>query len=220
MKDSLITVMGSKDAATEAYKELRTLIQYRGKMHKVILITGPHHKSGKTTLCGNLAVTLAQKNKKVLMIDCDLRKPALGTLFEYPGREGLTNLVRRYHLDNQLDWSKWISKMPGFSGLYLLSAGQRDEMPLEILDSDEFKRLLSMWRDGYDYILLDSPSINEYSDALVLAGEADGVIMTVEQGKTTDQMLLKALEALDSVSAELLGAVLVKVKPGKKTRLA
>ena len=186
----------------EAYRTVRTTLYFGiGSNPRTILVTSPESGDGKTTLVSNLAITMAQSGQKVLLLDCDLRKPSQAELFG---------------VDKKLGFSKLLS--PGFdalsaiiatnvAGLDLLAGGSVPANPAEILSSPAFTTLLTELAGKYDRIVIDSPPVMTVTDARILGSLCDNTVMVLRAEKSTRRGARDAMEALRSVGAQVIGVV-------------
>ncbi|PKM50890.1 MAG: capsular biosynthesis protein [Firmicutes bacterium HGW-Firmicutes-7] len=223
MKKSLITAINVEDIASEAYRELRTIFQYRNEeMNKqVVLITSCHDRAGKSTVCANLGITLAQKKKKILIIDANLRKPRLDSLFETKKENGLSKVIKNFQqlgIVNEEKLMDAILKVKEVEGLFILPSGPIQVNSTELIDSQEMKKIVELLRQKFDHILIDSPSIKNESDTIVLSHFVDGVILVAEYLKTTDLDIISAIEHIKKVDAQVMGVVVTKAKIKRRLR--
>ena len=192
-----------KSIAAEAYRTLRTNIQYSSFDEEIrtIVVTSSEPGEGKSTTAGNLALTFAQDEKKVLLIDCDLRKPSIHKKFKISNNLGLSNVI--------LDKSK-LSKALVKRSEYLdiLPSGKVPPNPSELLGSKALEELLDELDDVYDVIILDTPPLHAVTDAQILSTKVDGVLLVVRAEKTKKDSVIAAKESLKKVNANILGAVL------------
>ncbi len=194
--------------SNEAYKTLRTNIQFNkaNTELKTLVITSSTQNEGKSTTIFNLANTFAETGRRVLIIDCDLRKPTLHKLYNIHNDKGLTNL-----LVSKIDVSEVIVKS-GFPGVDFITSGTIPPNPSEILNSKSMEFYLNSFREEYDYIILDTPPICIVTDAQILAGKCDGTLIVVASGEVEKRKLLQAKSLLDRVCANILGCILTKAK--------
>lgn len=204
-KAPLITDLGSHAPRVEAFRMLRTNLQFVDPDHKrskVFVVTSAMPEEGKSTTAINLALTLAQADQKVLLIEADLRRPKLGEYMHLEPTVGLTTvLIGNVGVDEAVQ--PW-----GADGLDILTSGATPPNPAELLQSHVMKGTLAQLRDEYDVIVIDAPPLLPVTDAALLAAQADGAIVVVRQGKTTKDQLGEATERLRSVDAKILGVVL------------
>lgn len=202
----LVASKNSSAEASESYRTLRTNIRFSsmGKSSKILLVTSAGSKEGKTTTATNLAVSYSQENKKVLLIDCDLRSPSLQRVFPRSNKHGLTDV-----LSGQSGLEAAVSTT-AITNLSVLTSGTLPSNPSEILGSEPMQELLKEVASYYDVIVIDSPAALDVSDAQILGTLSDGVVLVAHQGKATKQQLKKVKRAMDHVNANILGVVLNK----------
>ncbi|HZI93567.1 MAG TPA: polysaccharide biosynthesis tyrosine autokinase, partial [Patescibacteria group bacterium] len=205
----LATVRDARSQVSEAFRELRTalLVSSPGRAPKRLLVTSSQPREGKTSTALNLAITLSQLNKKVLLVDADLRRPRLHKALGLGNASGLSNL-----LSGSEDLESLVVPA-GPPNLFLLPSGPTPPNPAELLDSAEFTELTDRLasQDGFDHVIFDSPPILSVSDAAIMAGRIDGVILVVEAGSTPRDQVAHAAEKLRVVKARVLGALLNRV---------
>lgn len=190
---------------SEAFRALRTKIQFSnvdGKEIKSILITSSAPSEGKTLIVSNLAASIAQTNKKVLLIDCDLRKPRIHSFFSKTRIPGLVD-----YLFNKVELKDIIHSTP-VNDLYIISSGTIPPNPSETLGSQKMKDFLDMVHEEYDFILIDSPPIIAVTDAEILARMVDGVILVVSANTTENELMVKSVEIINQENVNFLGTVL------------
>ncbi|GBG11945.1 capsular biosynthesis protein [Paenibacillus sp. MY03] len=206
-KWNLITHLNPKSPISESYRTLRTNIDHSTINQKlqIIMVTSSKPGEGKSTTCANMAVAFAQANKRVLLIDADLRKPTQHYLFGTSNRNGLTTA-----LFNQKPL-KDIVQHTAVDNLFIVHAGPTPPNPSELLSSPQMAELLDEARKSYDVIVLDTPPIVTVTDAQVVAVMSDGVVLIVQSGQVSKEHVLKAKSLLDHVKAKLLGVVLNNV---------
>lgn len=189
--------------AAESYRTLRTNIQYSSfdKSLKTIVITSSEPNEGKTTTAGNLALSLAKDEKRVVLIDCDLRKPSIHRRFKISNGEGLSEvIIGEKSLEN-------ITREV-FRGLDVITSGNIPPNPSEMLGSKRMECILNKLRESYDYVILDTPPVLVVTDAQVLSAKVDGTILVVKAQKTKDDSIIKAKKLLDKVHAKFIGSIL------------
>ncbi|MCK4271979.1 CpsD/CapB family tyrosine-protein kinase, partial [bacterium] len=154
----------------------------------------------------NLAITMAQMGTKTLLVDADLRRPVLHSIFEQEKNLGLTNvLLGNTHVDDAIHEL-------GVKNLNLLCCGTLPPNPSELLGSEAMRKLMEQLKEKYDIILFDSPPVVAVTDAAVLSAQIDGVILVISSGETTRNAEIRAKTLLNNVRAQILGAVLNNVK--------
>ncbi len=187
----------------ESYRLIRSGLLLSSAEHppKVILVTSMGAREGKTTTTVNVARVLCQGKKKVLIVDCDLRRPRVHTLFSIENEKGLSS-----YLTGNINESI-INKIPG-EEIYVITSGPIPPNPAELVGSNKLKTLLGKMSENFDFILIDSPPIESVTDSLALTQVADGTLIVVRAGKTTYDMLQSGLKKLTDVRCHLLGSVL------------
>ena len=208
-KDAKVELFGEKIsfAASEAYKLLRTKVQYSFADEnncRVICTTSALAGEGKSLSSVNLACSLAQLDKKVVLIDCDLRRPSLALKMGVQKSPGLSEYLTRHVHSTEV--------IQGFSTgssikFDVVSAGKIPPNPMELLSSARMEKLVEKFKGVYDYIILDLPPVEEVSDALVAAKLADGVLMVVRQDYCNRTAIENALKQLEFVNAKILGVI-------------
>jgi polysaccharide biosynthesis transport protein len=203
----LVTFVSPKSSIAESYRSIRTslLLASADPRPKCIAVTSSLPQEGKTATVTNLAVTLAQAGKKVVIVDADLRKPRQHRIFKIRNMNGLTNFLTR-----QME-AKDLIKPTEVPNLFLINAGPVPPNPVELLDSEKMSSLIGALRQSFDYVLFDTPPILAVTDALDLGSKLDGVILVVWAEKTSRDALKQAREKLDMVKIRTLGVVLNKV---------
>ncbi|SCY49160.1 capsular exopolysaccharide family [Paenibacillus polysaccharolyticus] len=200
-----------RSTSSEAYRKLRTNIQFSSidSQIQTIMIASASSGEGKTTTIGNLAVTYAQEGKKVLVMDTDLRKPAVHLMFNVPNHVGLTSVLSSQYKVTE------VLRETGVEGLHVLSSGPIPPNPSEMIGSRKMTALLEGLKEEYDVILFDTPPVLTVTDALIISSLCDGVILVVNAGKVKKDLVKKAKAHLEHVNARILGAVLNNVQVPK-----
>lgn len=205
--NNLISLNDPKSPISEAYRTLRTNVQFASldKPLKRILVTSSSPGEGKTTVAANLGITMAQAGFSVVILDCDLRLPTLHEKFELNNYIGLTNvLFDKIPLEGVFQHTEQ-------ENLKILSSGPIPPNPSEVLNSKKMTELLFQVDTHADLVIIDSPPVLAVTDAAILSNLCDGVILTIEKGKTKIDAAKKAKELLENVNAKILGTVLNKV---------
>ncbi|MEG2936649.1 MAG: CpsD/CapB family tyrosine-protein kinase, partial [Clostridium sp.] len=192
-----------KSIAAESYRTLRTNIQYSSfdEDYKVIVITSSEPGEGKSTTAGNLAVSLAQSDKNVILIDCDLRKPSLHKKFNLSNTVGLSDVIVE----------KESVKNVGFKyskNLTVLTSGKIPPNPAEMLGSKSMGALIEALKKVFDYVILDTPPVQAVTDAQILSTKADGTILVVRAEQTKKDSVHNSISLLKKVNANIIGTVL------------
>lgn len=209
--ERLITLAEPGGMAAEDYRTLRTSLLYTVVDYppKVIVVTSPGPKEGKSTTCANLGVVLAQADKSTLIIDCDFRRPSMHNLFELRNFQGIVNVLAG-ELSLQ---DAWHEPVPG---LKVVTVGPLPSRPAELLGSKRFTEFLEQAREQFDYVLMDAPPTGPVSDPAILATQGDGALLVLDAQKTRKASLRKAKRTLEAVGAEVLGTVMNNVKGSKR----
>jgi succinoglycan biosynthesis transport protein ExoP len=204
--DSLAT-LGTLSPIVEAYRMLRTsvLLSNAGAPPKTILITSSQPGEGKTTTAVNTAISLSQLGASVLLIDADLRRPAVHTAFKIPHTRGLSN-----YLSSHAPLDDLIVKLP-VPNLSVITCGPIPPNPAELISSDRMKELLRALSRQFDHILIDSPPLISVTDPIILSTMVDGLILVVQAGKSTRGLVSRARRELARVGARVFGVVLNNV---------
>ncbi|HEY8875894.1 MAG TPA: CpsD/CapB family tyrosine-protein kinase [Desulfosporosinus sp.] len=207
MAYSLITMEQSKSPISEAFRTLRTNVQFTSvdTETKKIMVTSAGPREGKSSTVANLAVSMAQAGKSVLVIDADLRNPTQHKLFGLNNGQGLS-----VALVQDQDYQQYIRET-AVPGVMVLTGGPIPPNPAELVGSNRMKRLIQELSTQYDVVLIDTPPIVAVTDAAILAQEVDGVILVLASGEVNKEYAQRAKELLDKVGAKILGAVLNKV---------
>jgi len=207
-RDMLITSTNPRSPVAEAYRQLRTNIQFSSldKPVRTLLVTSTSPEEGKSTTLANLAITISQTGSTVILVDCDLRRPTLHTLFGIGNAKGLTNLV----IDSSATEFPLVDS--GVANLRILPSGPQPPNPSELLGSKRMTEIIEELKSIADYVLFDSPPIIAVTDAAVLATRVDGVLLVIKAGKTRREMAQRAKAILEKVNANLFGVVLNDVK--------
>jgi len=203
----LITYGHPKSMLSEAYRSIRTsiLLSSSEKPPKMIAVTSPNPGEGKTTTVTNTAIALSQTGAQVLIIDADMRKPRIHKIFNHENGMGLSNFLSG-HGDLESIIKK--SEVPN---LFYIPVGPIPPNPSELLGSNLFKKMLEVLEARFDHILVDSPPVLGFADAVVLSSAVNGVILTVLGGKTPREALQRAKEALQQTNTRILGVVINRV---------
>ncbi|MEG1254508.1 CpsD/CapB family tyrosine-protein kinase [Clostridium sp.] len=197
--------------SAEAYRMLRTKIKYSSidKQVKTIVVTAAEAAEGKSTVAGNLAVTLSQSGSRVVLIDCDLRRPSLHRKFNVSNVKGLTDyLIEKFEL-------KDVVNIVG-NNLHLITAGGIPPNPAEVIGSKRLESFIGMLGQSYDYIIIDTPPVMAVTDAQILAAKSDATLLVVRNSKTKGKSICRAYEELTKVGANVIGAVLNAIDNGRK----
>ncbi|MBS7182743.1 MAG: CpsD/CapB family tyrosine-protein kinase [Eubacterium sp.] len=196
----------------EAYKTLRTNVQFCGENVKVVSLTSCVSNEGKSMVAFNLAVSMAESGKKVLFVDADLRKSVL--IGRYKINKAIKGLTQYLSGVEELDQVKYTTNVPC---LDMILSGPVPPNPAELLDSEKFTELVERARNEYDYVIIDTPPIGQVIDPAIVAQKTDGVIFLVSQSNISYRYAQKQIEQLKKSGCRILGAVLNKVDPEGKS---
>lgn len=207
MLAKLITKKDPKSPISEAYRTIRTNIEFSNldEEIKTIVVTSSQQNEGKSTVIANLAVSFASmEDKKVLVVEGDLRNPTVHRMFNVSNTHGITEI-----LTNQKSFGECVH-VTEVDGLHVLSCGKIPPNPSEMLGSKKMKFFIESLKDRYDYIFIDAPPIGIITDAGVISTYADGTMLIVASKEVDVEMVKVAKERLEKVNANVLGVVLNK----------
>jgi len=197
----------------ESFRKLRTQIEFKSidTPLKTILCTSTRQEEGKTTVITNLGISFAQKGERVLIVDCDLRRPALHKNFATRRSPGLSDI-----LVEDTAWQQVVQETE-IPNLYILTSGERPRNPSELLGSARMKTLIQQFSAQFDRVLFDISSVLAVTDSAVLGPICDGVILTVKAMEVPRDYILQAIEMLNSVGSNMLGVALNGVKISRRS---
>lgn len=204
-KANLITLAEPRSAAAEAYRTLRTNLMFSSVENPIttLLVTSPAEGEGKSAMLANLAVTFAQSGHKTILVDSDLRRPSLHTIWGVDNKRGLTTMMLD---DSALANPPLVSV--GVDNLHLLPSGELPPTPADVLGSQRMVDIIGLLKARAHYVLFDSPPVLAATDAALLGSRLDGVLLVVRAGHTRREDAARAREALGRVNARIVGAVL------------
>ena len=203
----LIVYEQPKSPTAEAYRTLRTNLQFAkvdGEL-KTIMFTSAGPVEGKSTTIANTAVAIAQSGKKVILVDCDLRKPVQHKIFNTKN-QGITNI-----LVENLNVTDYIQDT-SIENLRLVTSGPIPPNPSELLGSGKMNALLATLREQADMVLIDVPPVVAVTDASVLASQVDGITLVLDSGTVRPEMAQRAKELLTNANGKILGVILNRVE--------
>jgi len=205
-EDRLYDADNSSHPLTEPFRALRTELDLAemGQRLKTILVSSPDSGDGKTSVAVNLAMSIAQRNKRVYLLDADLRKPKIHKLFNLPNDEGLADVVFARAV---FDWRSGIKEVGQVS---VLTAGNKPSDPAELLSSEKMELFLSELEEIADVVVIDGPPMF-VPDAMILASKADGVLLVVRPGHTRISLAKATMEHIKLVGARVVGVVLNRI---------
>jgi capsular exopolysaccharide synthesis family protein len=196
-----------KSPIAEAYRTLRTNIHFSkgDKEPKTIMFISAGPGEGKSTTAANTAVSLAQSGKRVIIVDCDLRKPVQHRIFGKKNK-GLTNiLVEDFSINSMIQET-------GIDNVNLLTSGPIPPNPSELLSSKKMQDILDTLRSQADYVIIDAPPVIAVTDACVLASKVDGIALVIGAGMVRPEMAQKAKDLLQKAKGHILGVILNRVE--------
>ena len=192
-----------KSIAAEAYRSLRTNIQYSSfdKKYQTLVVTSANPGEGKTTVAGNLALVLAQGESKVLLIDCDMRRSSLHKRFRISNTYGISDLLvgKQKFEEASYKYNDNLTILPG---------GKIPPNPAEMLASKAMTAFLEEMKKHFDYIVLDTPPLQAVTDAQILSTKVDGTLIVVRAGVTKKEAVHNAISIINKVNGNLIGTVL------------
>ncbi|MBS1808838.1 MAG: polysaccharide biosynthesis tyrosine autokinase [Acidobacteria bacterium] len=202
-----LMTLDNQSTVAEAYRALRTsvLLSSAGHPPKTILVTSGRPGEGKTTTAVNTAISLAQLGASVLIIDCDLRRPKVHKVFGISHVHGLST-----YLSRDAELNALIHALP-IPNLSLLPCGPTPPNPAELISSEKMREMLSLLTEQFDHIIIDSPPLINVTDPVILSTMVDGVIMVVQAGRSTRDVVRRASQELTGVGAKVFGVVLNNV---------
>lgn len=212
-KSELLIYADSRSSLAEAYRQLRTsiLLSTAGHSPKSLLVTSSLPSEGKTTTATNTAISLAQTGARVLIIDADMRRPRVHAVFNVPNIEGLSSV-----LSSELSESEVLRVInrDEKTGVGVMTSGPIPPNPAELIGSFQMSKLLALLEKHFDHIVVDSPPITSFTDGVLIASIVDGVILVVNAGSTSRQVVRKARQFVEDIGAKIFGVVLNNVNLG------
>ena len=209
-RDLVVTLTDPKGGSAEAYRTLRTNVQFLARTGtlSVIGIVSPAAGEGKTTTAANLAVSIAHTGKRVVVVSCDLRKPRLHRCFGIPNDPGVTSVMSGMKLSEAI-------QRPEIGSLRVLASGPTPPNPAELIGSEAMEQMIEALRMFADFVILDTPPLLAVSDGVSLASRCDGVLMVADARTTARGALAHAREQLQQVGANIVGGVLNNFDPSR-----
>ena len=205
VESRLVSRIEPSSSAAEAYRSLRTSIQFVGLDRKlqILQVTSANASEGKTTTLANLAVALTQAGQSVVILSCDLRRPRIHEYFGLGNSIGFTSVIL-----GETPLASALQRVPGLPRLLLLPSGPLPPNPSELLSSHRTAEIFSALRTQVDIVLVDSPPILPVTDAAVLSTRVDGTLLVTMANETTTKAAARAMEVLANVDATMVGTVL------------
>jgi non-specific protein-tyrosine kinase len=187
---------------SEAYRTLRTNLSFYSLDHPIrtLVVTSSATGEGKSTTIANLAVTMAQSGRRTILVDCDLRRPSLHTLFNLSEQPGLTNMV--------LDETEAPLQKTSVDNLWLLASGTKPPNPADLLGTQKVDKVIEKLLTQADIVLFDAPPVIAVTDAAVLGAKVDGVLLVISAGKTRRDHAERAKELLEKAKVRIVGVTL------------
>ena len=204
--DALVVAPNGRSPLGEAYRVLRTNLQFSTLDAQTLLVSSAGPREGKTTTTANLAIAIAQTGQRAIVVDSDLRRPSLHRVFGLSNGAGLTNAL----LAKEPEPTRFLQPTR-FENLSLLASGPQPPNPSELLSSRRMDAVIDALRGAADIVLFDSPPALAVADASILAGKVDGTMLVVDTGRTRAPALRRANEALGHAKTRVLGAILNKL---------
>ncbi len=208
----LITLVDPRSPAAEAYRTLRTNLTFFAALDRPVeslVVTSSAPDEGKSQVLANLAVTMAQGERRTILVDADLRHPGLHELFGVANDRGLTTMILE---DEALDDPPLLDV--GVENLLLVPSGPLPPNPADILGSSKMEQVIDVFKGRADVILFDAPPVVAVTDAAVLGTKVDGVLLVVAAGRTRREHAERAKELLERVNVRIIGAVLNEATRG------
>jgi len=203
----LLMNVDSRSPLAEAYRHLRTsvLLSTAGRAPKSLLVTSSLPGEGKTTTAVNTAISLAQTGASVVIIDADMRRPRLQSIFDMQGQQGLSSILSSDTADDDM---LSLVRNDEESGLSVLTSGPIPPNPAELLGSDQMRRLLAVLQAKYTHVVVDSPPVSSFTDGVLISTMVDGVLLVVHGGKSSRHIVRRSKQLLSDVGAKIFGVVL------------
>jgi polysaccharide biosynthesis transport protein len=206
-QEVLLTDLDKRSPVAEAYRHLRTsiLLSTAGRPPRSLLITSSVPSEGKTTTAVNTAISLTQTGARVLIVDADMRRPRLHTVFNLSNAGGLSALLSREASTTEI--CSMIQRDEK-SGLFVLTAGPVPPNPAELIGSDQMLQLMRTVTDKFAHVIVDSPPVAAFTDGVLIAAMVDAVLLVVHSGKSSRKIIARARKLLQDVGARIIGVVL------------
>ena len=199
----LVTITDPRSPVSEAYRSLRANLSFYSldKPLRTLMVTSPAAGEGKSTTIANLAVTMAQSGRRTIVVDTDLRRPALHELFGAQMSPGLTDAMMAAAGDLPL-------QKTAVDNLWLLSSGPKPPNPADLLGAERMEQIIAQLTEQADIVLFDAPPVMAAADAAILGARVDGVLLVIQAGKTRRDHSERAREVLEKSRARVVGAAL------------
>ncbi len=210
----MVTRQDTPNVIAEAFRSTLASILFLSEKvdgPRVIVVTSPHPEDGKTTVVSNLAIAAAEIGRKILIIDADMRRPRMHSIFDVPNDRGLSNWLHEESTEDSAE----LVRSTAIPNLFLLPAGSATNMASHLLYSAKFSRMLAKSKNQYDMIIIDTPPMLIMSDARVVARLADAAVLVMRSGHTTRDAVVAARQRLNEDAIQVLGTVLTEWNPDK-----
>jgi succinoglycan biosynthesis transport protein ExoP len=206
----LLTNVDGRSPLAESYRHLRTsvLLSTAGRAPKSLLITSSLPGEGKTTTAVNTAISLAQTGANVVIIDADMRRPRLQSIFDLRDRAGLSSILSSNY--SEAGMLELVLKDPA-TGLHVLTSGPIPPNPAELLGSEQMRRLIATLQAHFNHVVVDSPPVSSFTDGVLISTMVDGVLLVVHGGKSSRHIVSRSRQLLHDVGAKIFGVVLNNV---------
>jgi len=199
----LITLTDPRSPVSEAYRKLRTNLSFYSLDNPIqtLVVTSPAMGEGKSTTIANLAVTMAQSGRRTILVDCDLRRPSLHTIFNLTPEPGFTDMILSEENEPHL-------QKTSIENLALLASGTKPPNPADLLGTRKVDEAIARLIEKSDIVLFDAPPVIAVTDAAVLGAKVDGVLLVLSAGKTRREHAERAKETLEKAHVRIVGATL------------
>jgi capsular exopolysaccharide synthesis family protein len=200
----------ARSPLAEAYRHLRTsvMLSAAGGAPQTMLVTSSQPSEGKTTTAVNTALILAQTGASVLIIDADMRRPRIHTIFDIENDGGLSTILASKMTETEM-FNLITPHEP--TGLYLLPSGAIPPNPAELIGSEEMRRLMTALKSSFTHIIIDSPPVASFTDSVLISSLVDGVVLVVHGGRASRGIVRRSRQVLQDVGAKIFGVVLNNV---------
>lgn len=204
---ALVTQQAPRSGIAEQYRTIRTNLKFSflDPNFKVLSVMSALPSEGKSTVSANLAVSWAEEDKKVLLIDVDLRRPTVHRTFNVSNKYGLSNVLtssaKSVNISEMIDKTK-------IGGLSVLTSGPIPPNPAELLGSERLIQLLNFLKEKFDFIILDAPPVDTVTDSQIIGAVSDGVALVIPQGIATKDAEIQAVKLLRQAKANILGVIM------------
>lgn len=206
----LVSMINPKSIVAEQFRMVRTNLEFSivDKDLKSFLVTSLAPGAGKSTMSTNLAATFATQGKKVLLVDTDMRKPTIHKILKMKNNEGLSTLIT----SKAAAIFEYIEKTE-FENMYVLTSGATPPNPAELISSKRMEQLIEEMEQAFDLVIFDTPPVLAVADSQIMAGKVDGTLFVLRKGVDTKEQIQSANERMESVNANILGAIYNRIEP-------